>query len=129
MVFGLAGPLLYLGIGGLLFLWGRALTRAGKGTAAKVGWTSAILGVLSFLIGGFGTALLLVHAFDDVGSTPVESRSAALADGIAGAMSALAIGMGGSLLLYVVSVGANLFAISRPKAPPSSTPQTTTPPP
>lgn len=124
IAFGLMGPLLYLALGVLLMLWGRHQARAGKGTAAKIGWLSPLGGIGAALAGGIGTAVLLMQSFDDVGLSPPESRSVRLADGISNAMNALALGMSLSIILYVVSLIANLIASARPRPA-----QTTTPPP
>lgn len=124
LALGLLGPLLYLGVGVLLVVWGRHQARAGKGRAAQIGWMSPLIAMLAAVLGAAGTAVLLVRSFDDTASVPPESRALHVADGISSAMTALAIGMGLSVTLYVVSVVANLIATSRRRPP-----QTTTPPP
>jgi len=121
LAFGLGGPLLYLGVGVLLVMWGRHQARVGRGRPAQVGWISALLAVFAALLGTLSTATLLAGAFEGAAAAPPESRAIHVADGISGAMNALALGMGLSLTLYLVSLTANLIA--------ARTPQTTPPPP
>lgn len=124
IAFGLMGPLLYLGVGVLLMLWGRHQARRGKGTAARVGWVSPLVGIAAAVLGVAVTAVFLAGSFSDTASVPPESRAIAVADGIGDAMNALALGLGLSAILYGVSLIANVVATAQ--RPPA---ETTTPPP
>jgi hypothetical protein len=96
--------LVQAGISVLLYFWGQSI--AARRSSPWWWWASftPLLALLLATVGGIGTAVQLVYAFDAANLAPPEDRALVLADGLSHAMNLAALTAVPSWLMYVASL-------------------------
>jgi hypothetical protein len=96
--------LVQAGISVLLYFWGQSI--AARRASSWWWWASfaPLLALLLATVGGIGTAVQLVRAFDAANLAAPQDRALLLADGLSHAMNLAALTAVPSWLLYVASL-------------------------
>jgi hypothetical protein len=96
--------LVQAGISVLLYFWGQSIAARRAGTWWWWASFAPLLALLLATLGGIGTAVGLVQAFDAASLAEPQDRALMLSDGLSAAMNLAALTAVPSWLLYVASL-------------------------